>query len=140
MNPPEMQKVLVADDDAINRQVLAELLKPDYLVVLAKNGAQALERAARHAPDLILLDVMMPDMDGHEVLRRLRAASPAGHPAVIFISGLDRPQDQANGLNMGAADYISKPFNAAVVKARVALHLQMASLRRTPEQVPISMV
>jgi CheY-like chemotaxis protein len=126
MNVEAMQKILVADDDAINRLVLAELLKPDYVVVLAKNGAQALERAARHAPDLILLDVMMPDMDGYEVLRRLRAASPAGRPAVIFISGLDRPEDQAIGMNLGAADYISKPFNAAAVKARVALHLQMA--------------
>ena len=71
MNLAEMQKVLVADDDAINRQVLGELLKPEYTVLLAKNGTQTLERAQRHVPDLILLDVVMPDMDGYEVLRRL---------------------------------------------------------------------
>jgi len=135
MNPAGMQKILIADDDAINRQVLAELLKPDYAVVLAKNGAQALELAARHAPDLILLDVMMPDMDGHAVLRQLRTGSPAGHPTVIFISGLDRPEDEAAGLNMGAADYISKPFNATVVLARVAMHLQMLRQRRMLEQL-----
>ena len=73
MNVTPMQKVLVADDDAINRQVLGELLKPEYTVIMAKSGAQALEKAAQHGPDLILLDVVMPDMDGYEVLRRLEA-------------------------------------------------------------------
>jgi diguanylate cyclase (GGDEF)-like protein len=131
----ELQKVLVADDDAVNRDVLGELLKPEYTVLLAKNGAQALERAARHLPDLILLDVMMPDMDGYEVLRRLRADPLTAHIAVIFISGLDRPEDEANGLKMGAADYITKPFNPTVVMARVALHLQVVRQRRMLERL-----
>ncbi|RJG11563.1 diguanylate cyclase domain-containing protein [Massilia cavernae] len=135
MNLPAMQKVLVADDDGINREVLAELLKPEYTVLLAKNGAQALERAARHLPDLILLDVIMPDMDGYEVLRRLRADPLTEHISVIFISGLDRPEDEANGLNMGASDYIAKPFNATVVTARVALHLQVVRQRRMLERL-----
>jgi diguanylate cyclase (GGDEF)-like protein len=135
MNLGGVQKVLVADDDAINRQVLAELLKPEYTVLLAKNGAQALERASRHAPDLILLDVMMPDMDGYEVLHRLREEAHTAHISVIFISGLDRPEDEANGLKMGAADYIAKPFNATVVMARVALHLQMVRQRRMLEHL-----
>ena len=131
----DMQKVLVADDDAINRMVLGELLKPEYTVILAKNGAQTLERAARHAPDLILLDVMMPDMDGYETLRRLREDPQTAHIAVIFISGLDRPEDEANGLRMGVADYIAKPFNATVVMARVALHLQVVRQRRMLERL-----
>ncbi|MES2116048.1 MAG: diguanylate cyclase [Pseudomonadota bacterium] len=135
MNLPGMQKVLVADDDAINRQVLAELLKPEYTVLLAKNGAQALERATRHAPDLILLDVMMPDLDGFEVLRQLRADPQTADIAVIFISGLDRPEDEANGLKMGVADYIAKPFNATVVLARVALHLQVVRQQRMLEHL-----
>jgi diguanylate cyclase (GGDEF)-like protein len=135
MKVGELQKVLVADDDAINRQVLSELLKPEYTVLLAKNGAQALELAARHAPDLILLDVVMPDMDGYEVLRRLRAEQQTEHISVIFISGLDRPEDEANGLNMGASDYIAKPFNATVVNARVALHLQVVRQRRMLERL-----
>lgn len=131
----EVQKVLVADDDAINRMVLGELLKPEYTVILAKNGAQTLERAARHAPDLILLDVMMPDMDGYETLRRLREDPQTAHIAVIFISGLDRPEDEANGLKMGVADYIAKPFNPTVVMARVALHLQVVRQRRMLERL-----
>ena len=135
MNMSGMQKVLVADDDAINRQVLGELLKPEYTVLLAKNGEQALDLAARHAPDLILLDVLMPDMDGYEVLRRLRGDPQTEHISVIFISGLDRPEDEANGLNLGASDYIAKPFNATVVTARVALHLQVVRQRRMLERL-----
>lgn len=135
MNGVEIQKVLVADDDALNRDVLGELLKPEYTVLLAKNGAQTLERAARHLPDLILLDVMMPDMDGYEVLRRLRADPLTEHIAVIFISGLDRPEDEASGLKMGASDYITKPFNQTVVMARVALHLEVVRQRRMLERL-----
>ena len=135
MNLTATQKVLVADDDVINRQVLSELLKPEYTVLLAKNAEQTLERAARHAPDLILLDVMMPDMTGYEVLRRLRADPATEHIAVIFISGLDRPEDEAIGLKMGAADYIAKPFNATVVLARVALHLEVVRQRRLLEHL-----
>jgi diguanylate cyclase (GGDEF)-like protein len=125
----------VADDDAINREVLGELLKPEYTVLLARNGVQTLERALRHLPDLILLDVMMPDMDGYEVLRRLRDDPQTAHIAVIFISGLDRPEDEANGLKMGASDYIVKPFNQTVVMARVALHLQVVRQRRMLERL-----
>jgi diguanylate cyclase (GGDEF)-like protein len=135
MNFAGTQKVLVADDDIVNRQVLAELLKPEHTVLLAKNGEQALERAARHLPDLILLDVVMPDMDGYEVLRRLRADAQTAHITVIFISGLGQPEDEANGLKMGAADYISKPFNETVVMARVAMHLQMVRQRRMLEHL-----
>jgi diguanylate cyclase (GGDEF)-like protein len=131
----QLQKVLIVDDDAGNRQVLADLLKPEYTVLLAKNGAQALERACRHQPDLVLLDVMMPDVDGYDVLRRLRADPQTSKIAVIFISGMDRPEDEANGLNMGAADYIAKPFNATVVMARVALHLEVVRQRRILEQM-----
>ncbi|MFL6657054.1 MAG: diguanylate cyclase domain-containing protein [Massilia sp.] len=135
MNVGRPQKVLVADDDAVNRQVLGELLKPEYTVVMAKSGAQALEKASHHAPDLILLDVVMPDMDGYEVLRRLRADTRTAHISVIFISGLDRPEDEANGLNLGASDYIAKPFNPTVVTARVALHLQVVRQRRMLERL-----
>jgi diguanylate cyclase (GGDEF)-like protein len=135
MNVVDVQKVLIADDDAISRQVLGTLLKPEYSVLLAKNGAQTLERAARHVPDLILLDVVMPDMDGYEVLRRLRADPRTEHISAIFISGLDRPQDEAIGLKMGASDYITKPFNAAVVLARVAVHMEVLRQRRMLERL-----
>lgn len=129
------QKVLIADDDGINRQVLATLLKPEYVVLLAKSGEQAIERAQRHQPDLVLLDVMLPDMDGYEVLRRLRADPATAHIEVIFITGMGRPEDEAKGLKLGAADYITKPFNTTVVMARVATHLQVVRQRRMLEHL-----
>jgi diguanylate cyclase (GGDEF)-like protein len=135
MMPAEPHKILIADDDAIDREVLCALLRPDYKVLLARNGAQAVERAARYLPDLILLDVMMPDLSGFDVLRRLRTAPRTAHIPVIFISGLTRPEDEAAGLKMGAADYMAKPFNAAVVLARVALHLQLVRQRRLLEHL-----
>jgi len=131
----ETQKVLIADDDGINRQVLASLLKPDHVVLLAKTGEQAIERAQRHLPDLIMLDVMMPDMDGYEVLRRLRADPATARIEVIFITGMGRPEDEAKGLKLGAADYITKPFNTTVVMARVATHLQVVRQRRLLEHL-----
>jgi diguanylate cyclase (GGDEF)-like protein len=135
MIPGEPQKVLVADDDALNRDVLCELLQPEYTVLPAEDGAQALERAARHLPDLILLDVLMPDLSGFDVLRRLRATPQLEHVSVIFISSLNRPEDEAAGLKLGASDYIGKPFNATVVLARVALHLQLVRQRRLLEHL-----
>jgi len=135
MTPADPQKVLIADDDALNRGVLCELLQPEYAVLLAKNGTQALERAARHLPDLILLDVLMPDLNGFDVLRRLRATPQLEHVSIIFVSSLNRPEDEAAGLKAGAADYIAKPFNATVVLARVALHLQLVRQRRLLEHL-----
>lgn len=132
---PETQKVLIADDDGINRQVLATLFKPEYVVLLAKSGEQTIERAQRHLPDLIMLDVMLPDMDGYEVLRRLRADPATAHIEVIFITGMGRPEDEAKGLKLGAADYITKPFNTTVVMARVATHLQVVRQRRMLEHL-----
>lgn len=131
----ETQKVLIADDDGINRQVLASLLKPEYVVLLAKTGEQTIERAQRHLPDLIMLDVMLPDMDGYEVLRRLRADPATARIEVIFITGMGRPEDEAKGLKLGAADYITKPFNTTVVMARVATHLQVVRQRRLLEHL-----
>jgi diguanylate cyclase (GGDEF)-like protein len=131
--PDTQQKILVVDDAAANRMLLVELLKADYTVILAKSGAQALEKAAQHQPDLILLDVMLPDIVGYEVLRRLKQDESTAACAVVFVSGLDAPEDEEYGLRLGASDYITKPFNAAVVKARVAVHLQLARQRRMLE-------
>jgi diguanylate cyclase (GGDEF)-like protein len=128
-----MQKVLVVDDAAINRQILADLLKTDHTVILAKSGDQALTLAAQHVPDLILLDVVMPEVNGYEVLRQLKADPRTAAIAVIFITGLDTPEDEEYGLTLGASDYITKPFNLAVVRARVRCHLQLARQRRMLE-------
>jgi diguanylate cyclase (GGDEF)-like protein len=128
-----MQKVLVVDDAAINRQILADLLKTDHTVILAKSGEQALTLAVRHLPDLILLDVVMPEINGYEVLRQLKSDPRTAAIAVIFITGLDTPEDEEHGLTLGASDYITKPFNLAVVRARVRSHLQLARQRRMLE-------
>jgi diguanylate cyclase (GGDEF)-like protein len=128
-----MQKVLVVDDAAINRQVLGDLLKTDHTVILAKSGGQALTLAVQHLPDLILLDVVMPEINGYEVLRQLKSDPRTAAIAVIFITGLDTPEDEEHGLTIGASDYITKPFNLAVVRARVRCHLQLARQRRMLE-------
>ncbi|VVE38734.1 Phytochrome-like protein cph2 [Pandoraea morbifera] len=128
-----MQKVLVVDDAAINRQVLADLLRDDCTVILAKRGEQALALAAQHLPDLILLDVVMPEMTGYDVLRRLKGDPRTAAIAVVFTTGLDTPEDEEAGLTLGASDYITKPFHLPVVRARVRLHLQLARQRRMLE-------
>lgn len=133
MSKKDRQKVLIVDDAAINRQVLGDLLKTDHTVILAKNGEQALALATQHVPDLILLDVVMPEVSGYEVLNRLKSDPRTAAIAVIFITGLDTPEDEAHGLTLGASDYITKPFNLAVVLARVRCHLQLARQRRMLE-------
>jgi diguanylate cyclase (GGDEF)-like protein len=123
----------VVDDAAINRQVLGDLLKTEHTVILAKSGEQALTLAVQHLPDLILLDVVMPEINGYEVLRQLKSDPRTAAIAVIFITGLDTPEDEEHGLTIGASDYIAKPFNLAVVRARVRCHLQLARQRRMLE-------
>ncbi|MES2183176.1 MAG: diguanylate cyclase [Pseudomonadota bacterium] len=129
------QTVLVVDDSEGNREVLYELLEPDHAVLLAKSGAEGLELALRHRPDLILLDVFMPGMNGYEVLRRLKAEPRTAGIAVIFVTGLDKPEDEARSLLLGASDYICKPFDPPVVSARVAAHLRLAAYRKQMEQL-----
>lgn len=129
------QTVLVVDDSALNRRMLTDLLRSDHSVIAARDGDQGLAMALQHQPDLVLLDVVMPGMDGHEVLRRLKADGRTAWIGVIFITGLDSAEEEERGLRAGASDYVTKPFHAAVVRARVALHLQLARQRRLLEQL-----
>ncbi len=119
--------ILVVDDEKQNRALLAELLKDDYKIVLAKNGLQALERAREHLPDLIMLDVLMPEMDGYQVIRELKADELTDEIPVIFISALDSAGDEEKGLELGALDYISKPFHPSIVRTRVRNHLSLCT-------------
>lgn len=135
MTQTDRQKVLIVDDGLLNRQLLSELLRPDHSVILAKNGEQALERAMRQQPDLILLDVVMPEMDGYEVLRQLKADKHTSSIPVIFITAQGSPEEEANGLLQGAMDYITKPFNPYVVRARVATQLKLARQRHMLEML-----
>ncbi len=112
--------ILIVDDQPANIHALAKLLKADYRIITATSAAKTLELARRDpGPDLILLDILMPDQDGYATCRQLKADEATHRIPVIFVTALDQAQDEANGLQLGAADYISKPFNPAIVRARV---------------------
>ena len=104
-----MQKVLIVDDSATNRQMLGDLLKSEYAVLLGKSGEEGVELAREHQPDVILLDVMMPEVDGYEVLKRLKSDEATASICVVFITGLDTPEAEERGLLEGASDYVTKP-------------------------------
>jgi diguanylate cyclase (GGDEF)-like protein len=127
--------VLVVDDEKPNRDLLVELLKHDCRVILAKNGAQAIDRAHELQPDLILLDVMMPDMSGHQVIQTLKHDDATRQIPVIFVSALDAPEDEERGLDLGAVDYITKPFHPSIVRKRVRNHLQSVHHRHLLENL-----
>ncbi|MDZ7684328.1 MAG: SpoIIE family protein phosphatase [Gammaproteobacteria bacterium] len=123
---PQSRRVLVVDDNRINVKAIAEALKQDYKVMAAANGEQALAAVVSdHCPDVVLLDIMMPDMDGFEVCRRIKADDRTSHIPVIFITSKDDDSDEAQGLEFGAADYITKPIVPAVVRARVRTQMQL---------------
>ena len=123
--------VLLVDDIPANLRVLYESLNGrDYRLLVANGGAQALEIAQRSHPDLVLLDIMMPDMDGFEVCRRLQADAATNDIAVIFLSALDDTADKIHGLELGAVDYVTKPFHPDEVAARVAAHCKILRLER----------
>ena len=136
MNPQFNEStLLVVDDEKQNRLLLTELFEGEYKVIQAKNGLQALERARSHAPDLILLDVLMPEMDGMATIRTLKREDATRNIPVIFITALDSPTDEEQGLNLGAVDYIAKPFHPSIVRVRVRNHLQIVHQRRLLEQL-----
>lgn len=122
--------ILIVDDTPQNLTVLGELLRPHYHVRAANSGERAL-RAVHSSPrpDLILLDVMMPEMNGYEVLQRLREEPDSRHIPVIFITAMSAAEDEERGLKLGAVDYITKPFNPAIVLARVLTQLELKAAR-----------
>jgi len=125
-------RLLVVDDQPINIQTLFEIFDADCDVFMATSGKQALAFAVSEPPDLILLDVVMPEMDGHEVCRQLKANEQTRDIPVIFVTAHSEPQQETQGLQLGAVDFISKPVSASVVRARVRSHLL---LKHALEQV-----
>ena len=125
-------RILVVDDTPANIKILADLLRKDYHLSVATGGAVALEIAgSEDRPDLVLLDVMMPEMDGYEVCRRLKADPRTQDVPVIFVTAMSEVDDEAKGFALGAVDYITKPVRPPIVRARVAAHLELALARRT---------
>jgi putative two-component system response regulator len=122
----QIARILLVDDNTTNLQLLNETLDGlGYKLLIAKNGKTALSIAQKASPSLILLDIMMPEMDGYEVCRRLKADENTRHIPIIFISALVDEEDEAKGLGMGAVDYITKPINPELVRARVRNHLEL---------------
>jgi len=117
--------VLIVDDENMNMFALTHMLRPEYTVYAAKNGESAIRIAKKQLPDVILLDILMPEMDGYEVLSRLKSDEETRNIPVIFVTGLINPEDEKKGLEMGAADYINKPFNADTVREKIRNQIQI---------------
>lgn len=136
--PDHRPRLLLVDDEPTNLQVLRHLLQTDYRLLFATDGTRALEIARQQHPDLILLDVMMPQLDGHGVCRALKQDPCTATIPIIFITALTDHDDEARGLEMGAVDYIIKPISGPVVRARVRTHLSLVhidELRETRLQI-----
>ena len=127
-------RILIVDDEPTNIALLVGVLGNLYRVQAAQSGEKALELADMEPrPDLILLDVMMPDMNGHEVCRRLKAEDSTSGIPVIFVTGHDDEEDETHGFALGAADYITKPIRPALVRARIHTHLALRERNRSLE-------
>jgi phosphoserine phosphatase RsbU/P len=127
----EVKTLLLVDDAPANIQIANSILKDSYKIRIATNGAKALELASvTPLPDLILLDVMMPEMDGYEVCTRLKISAETRDIPVIFLTGQTEIEDETKGFEVGAVDYIHKPLSPAIVKARVQTHLVLRGIRK----------
>ncbi len=129
------REVLVVDDDPTNLRYIHEILKDEYKIYLAPSGERALRFMEGRIPNLILLDVAMPHMDGYEVMRRIKGREALGGVPVIFLTGMEGREREQEALELGAVDYILKPISAGIVKARVGLHIELESYRKDLESV-----
>jgi len=132
-------KVLVVDDEPNNLQLLGQILQDQYQLSFATDGAKALDAAWKVKPDIILLDIMMPEMDGYEVCRRLKADPETSKIPVIFVTAMGEMEDEHLGFEVGGVDYITKPVSAPIVLARVHNHLELKNaqdeLRKKNEEL-----
>jgi len=126
----ETATILVVDDNPENLSVMGELLRPEYRVLAANSGQRALDIVLSGGnPDLVLLDILMPELDGYEVLAKLDALTASRHIPVIFVTALADDCDEERGLALGAVDYITKPIKPAIMLARVRTHLELKRAR-----------
>ncbi|NQV46303.1 MAG: response regulator [Rhodospirillaceae bacterium] len=129
-------KILIVDDDRDILDYLIDILQDEVSVSFAPSGIKALELTKTHRPDLILLDVDMPEMDGFEVCRRLKKNTDTQHIPVIFLTGMSNEKDVTEGLQLGAVDYITKPFDSKIVIAKVNNHLSQITAMRASQKTP----
>jgi len=125
MDKNEKNRVLIVDDEKLNVEILGSILRDEYTVLMAKNGSSAIEMIGKFLPDIILLDIIMPDINGFDVLTTVKASEKTRHIPVIIITGLDSVEDEERGLSLGAADFIHKPFSAGIVLSRVRNQTQL---------------
>jgi len=137
MNDPEMIKdvILVVDDQPINLKVIASVLSADYSLSIANNGINALKMLEKGLPDLILLDIMMPEMDGYEVCKRVKENEKTKDIPIIFLTAKTDINDIIKGFDVGAVDYITKPFNPTEMKVRVVNHLNLYHAKKEIERM-----
>lgn len=132
----EVPRILIVDDVEVNRFVLRDIISGmGYQPVLTENGMQALKMVQRIKPQLIILDIAMPEMDGYEVCERIKGDADTREIPIIFISAFDEPEDIVKGFSLGGEDYITKPFIHEVVKARVGMHLKLYEANRRMAEV-----
>jgi len=124
------RKILIVDDEKLNILALAHFLKPQYDIIVTTESISALETAEKHLPDLILLDVIMPNMNGYEVIEKLKQSEKTKNIPVVFISGLNDTENEEKGIMLGAADFITKPFNKTLVKKRIETQIMLLDNKR----------
>ena len=127
--------ILFVDDEPINISVLAEFLSKDYRVLFCQSGQDALILARSKLPDLVLLDIELPDINGYEVCRQLKSNQATQNIPVVFSTGKDSPEDEVVGLNIGASDYITKPYNVELIRARVRNQIRLKKKTDLLEQL-----
>ena len=126
MNDPAKKSVLIVDDNDVSRFTLKHILASEYIIYLEGNAESAVETAEKHLPNIILLDIVMPKMDGYEVIAALKKSEKTKNIPIIFVTSLDKTEDELKGFSLGAVDYITKPFHANVVRMRVANQLKIS--------------
>jgi len=126
-------KILVVDDEPNNLRLLQQVLKKHYLLVFANNGQKALDIAKKHKPDLILLDIMMPEMSGYDVCEKLKLNPDTVNIPVIFVTAMSEIDNEAHGFDVGAVDYIPKPISAPIVLRRIKNHLSLVRVDELDE-------
>jgi len=123
------QKILAVDDHPVNRKILEGILEKDYEILTAANGVDALKICMGEPIDLVLLDIMMPEMDGYEVCEKIKANLSTKHIPVIFLTAKTKTKDIVKGFDVGGVDYVTKPFKKVELLARVKTHIELKTLR-----------